>query len=202
VNCRFAGRRRGTCAILCLVAGLFLITAAPSLKAQEPSEREVAAMDRIGKWKIANFAIFAIGLGYFLVRYSPRFFNARSADIRKAIEDATGLKLQADYRYSEIDRKMASLADEVQRMREQAQKELDREHERFRQEAEAEIEHIHRNLSNEIEALRRQATNQVRRHAAELALGLAERRLTDRFRGPEPEDSIQDFVHLIERSRN
>ncbi len=62
---------------------------AASLHAQ-PSEREVAAMDRLGKWKIINFCIFAGGLGYFLARFAPRFFNARSSDIQKAIQDATG----------------------------------------------------------------------------------------------------------------
>jgi len=159
-------------------------------------------MDRVGKYKIINFGIFAILLGYAIARYSPSFFNARSADIRKAIEDATGLKLEADYRYSEIDRKMATLAEEVRRLREEAQRELDRDHARFRQEAQEEVDHIHRNVLNEIDALRQQGANQVRRHAAQLALSVAERRLWDAFPGGEPEEFIQDFVHLVERGNN
>lgn len=184
------------------VACLFLFVGAASLRAQEPSAQEVAAMDRIGKWKIVNFCLFAAGLGYLLARYAPGFFNARSMDIQKAIQDATGLKLEADYRYSEIDRKMATLADEVRRMRAEAQRELEREHERFREESRAEIAHIHHNVLNEIDALRRQGANQVRRHTAQLALGVAERRLQDRFSGPERDQVIQDFVDLVERSKN
>jgi F-type H+-transporting ATPase subunit b len=185
---------------ICL-AGVFLF-AGIAFGASEPSQREVAAMDRVGKWKIINFLIFAGGLGYALAHYSPRFFNARSSDIQKAIQEATGLKLEADYRYSEIDRKMATLAEEIRRIREEAQRELEREHQRFRAESQAEIEHIHHNVLNEIEALRKEGINQVRRHTAQLALAIAERRLAERFRGPEPEETIQDFINLVERSKN
>jgi F-type H+-transporting ATPase subunit b len=195
-------RVRPYCLPLSLFAFLFLIACASTVRADEPNAQEVAAMERIGKWKIINFCIFAAGLGYLLARYAPRFFNARSSDIQKAIQDATGLKLEADYRYSEIDRKMATLADEVRRMREEAQRELEREHERFREEARAEIAHIHHNVLNEIDALRRQGANQVRRHTAQLALGVAERRLQDRFSGPERDEHIQEFVNLVERSKN
>ncbi len=87
-------------------------------------------------------------------------------------------------------------------MREQAQRELEREHERFRAESRAEIEHIHHNVLNEIDALRKQGANQVRRHTAQLALAVAERRLQDRFSGPERDENIQDFINLVERSKN
>jgi F-type H+-transporting ATPase subunit b len=186
---------------LSLIACLFLF-AGVAFGETEMSQRQVAALDRVTILKIANFLIFAAGLGYYLFRNAPRFFNARSSDIRKAIEEATGLKLEADYRYSEIDRKMASLAEEVRRIRQEAQRELEREHARFRQESQAEIEHIHHNVLNEIDALRKQGVNQVRRHAAQLALGIAERRLTERFRGPESDDTIHDFVNLVQGSKN
>ena len=187
--------------LACKAAACLFLFAGIAL-GQEMSQREVAALDRVTVLKVVNFLIFAAGLGYVLVRYSPRFFNARSSDIQRAIQEATGLKLEADYRYSEIDRKMATLAEEVRRMREEAQRELEREHERFRQEARAEIDHIHNNVANEIDALRKQGINQVRRHTAQLALGVAERRLMERFRGPESDETIHDFVNLVERSKN
>src|ERR1700756_2411018 len=101
-------------------ASTILVCVALQLSAQVPSEQETAAMDKVGIWKLINSAIFAVLLGWFLWKYAPRFFNARSADIQRAIKEATGLKLDADYRYSEIDRKMALLGEEVQKMREQA----------------------------------------------------------------------------------
>jgi F-type H+-transporting ATPase subunit b len=189
--------------IFCVVYGVLLILPAMHASAQEEmSPQEKALLDRVGRWKIINFSIFAVLLGWTLVKYSPRFFQARSADIRKAIEDATGLKLEADYRYSEIDRKMATLAEEVKKMRAQAAIELEREHRRVRRETAQEIEHINRQINNEIDALRKEATERVRHHAAQLAVELAQRRLQDRFAPGEPDYLLQDFVHLVEQGKN
>lgn len=171
------------------------------LAAQE-TPQETAILDAVTVRKIVNTAIFAILVGWFLWKYAPRFFNARSADIQKAIKDATGLKLEADYRYSEIDRKMASLGEEVKKLREQAQKEWERERERLRQEADSDIEHIHHNVVNEIEAFRVEGSQQLRQYAARLALESAEQRIRHRFAGGEPQELLQNFIHLVERGKN
>ncbi len=181
---------------------MLLLAGAPHGLAQETTAQETAALDVVTKWKIINTAIFAIGLGWFLWKYAPAFFNARSADIQKAIKDATGLKIEADFRYSEIDRKMATLADEVRRMREQSSQELEREHQRFRHDAQMEIDHIHRNVAAEVEAFREEGIYRVRQHTAQLAMQLAERELQERFRSGEPEDLLHDFVHLVEQGKN
>lgn len=170
--------------------------------AQETKAQETAALDIVTRWKILNTAIFIIGLGWLLWKYAPAFFNARSADIQKAIKDATGLKIEADFRYSEIDRKLATLADEIRKMREEAGRELEREHERFRHESQAEIEHIHHNVAAEIEAFRQEGVNQVRQRTAQLSMQLAERQLQERFQSGEPEDLLYDFIHLIEQGKN
>jgi F-type H+-transporting ATPase subunit b len=159
-------------------------------------------VDNLTKWKIVNFAIFAIGLGYALVKFAPRFFNARSADIQKAIREATGLKMNADLRYSEIDRKMANLAGEVDKLRAEANAEMEREHERLLREAAEEAERIRKNTAAEIDAWRAEGANQVRRHTAQLAFALAERRLRDRFSAGEPAEMLHDFANLVERGKN
>jgi F-type H+-transporting ATPase subunit b len=139
---------------------------------------------------------------WFLAKYAPRFFNARSADIQKAIKDATGLKIEADFRYSEIDRKMATLSDEVLRLRAQGDVEMQREHGRILQQTEQEIQRIRQNAANEIEALRQEAADQVQLHTAQIALGLAEKRLQDRFAQGEPSSLMDDFIRLVERGKN
>jgi F-type H+-transporting ATPase subunit b len=182
-------------------ASTILVCVALQLSAQVPSEQETAAMDKVGIWKLINSAIFAVLLGWFLWKYAPRFFNARSADIQRAIKEATGLKLDADYRYSEIDRKMASLGEEVQKMREHARMEWEREHERLQKETDSEIGHIRHNVTAEVEAFRLEGSQKLRQHTARLALELAERRLRNRFAAGEPEDLLQNFIHLVERGK-
>ncbi len=184
------------------LASTLLVAGAPYLLAQESQAQETAALDTVTKWKVINTAIFVIGLCYVLWKYAPGFFNARSADIQKAIKDATGLKIEAEFRYSEIDRKMASLADEVKKMRDRAAAELGREHERFRHETKVEIGHIQHNVMAEVEAFRKEGMHRIRQHIAQLSIELAERHLQDRFRPGEGDDFIRDFIHLVERGKN
>jgi F-type H+-transporting ATPase subunit b len=169
--------------------------------AEGPSEEAVEG-NKDMPWMLANTAIFAIALGWFLAKYAPRFFNARSGDIQKAINDATGLKMDADLRYSEIDRKMATLADEVRKMREEGSREIEQVHAKMQRETQEQIDRIRKNASTEMEALRLEAARRVRRHTAQLALSLAERRIRDRFSGGEPHDLMRDFVRLVEQSKN
>jgi F0F1-type ATP synthase membrane subunit b/b' len=185
----------------CLFPGLVLFAAAFQAAAQVPNPQEVAAMDTVTLWKIANTLIFAAGLAYLIAKYAPAFFNARSSEIQKAIQDATGLKIEAEFRSSEIDRKMATLAEEVKKLRQQYAVELEREHERFWRETQAQIEHIHRNVSAEIEALRLQAMRRVRQHTARLALEVAEHRLQERAGLDVQDNLVPEFVQLVERGR-
>jgi F-type H+-transporting ATPase subunit b len=186
---------------LCVFAIFLVLAGAGHAFAQQSQAQETAALDTVTKWKIINAAIFALGLGWFLWKYAPVFFNARSADIQKAIKDATGLKIEADFRYSEIDRKIASLADEVKKMREEARTEIEREHERFRLEAQTQIEHIHHNVAAEIEAFRQRGIHELRQHTVQAAMQVAERQLQQRFQSGEPED-VQNFIHLVEQGKN
>ena len=194
------GRGRGL-RWLCLL-GALMIACSGHAWAQETAAQETGILDAVTRWKIINTAIFLAGLGWLIWKYAPAFFNARSADIQKAIKDATGLKLEADFRYSEVDRKMATLGDQVKRMREESARELEHQHNRLQQETQLEIERIHRNVAAETEAFRREGMYQVRRHTAQLALQSAEQQLQDRFRGSEPEDLLRNFIRLVEQGKN
>ncbi|HLH04504.1 MAG TPA: hypothetical protein VKX25_17190 [Bryobacteraceae bacterium] len=192
--------------LLSLVFCAGLLAVVPGhVQAQQESQaeaQETALLDRVGRWKIINTAIFAVLLGWFIAKKAPGFFQARSSDIQRAIQEATGLKLEADYRHSEIDRRMANLAGEVKKIRDEANAEMEREHGRMRHETETEIERIRHNALNEIEALRKEAADRVQLHTAQLALEQAERQLRERFARGEQAGLIDDFVRLVERSNN
>jgi F-type H+-transporting ATPase subunit b len=188
---------------LTLFAGLILLPVlANAQNAAQHRESETQEVDQLMKWEVINFAIFAIGLGFVIVKTAPAFFNARSADIQRAIKEATGLKMEADLRYSEVDRKMANLAGEMEKIRAEAKAEMQREHERMLNETKQEIEHIHRNVAAESEGLQAEGALKVRQHTTHLALALAERRLRDRFTGANSDDLLQDFVNLVDRGKN
>lgn len=187
--------------VLSLAFGCALLLFGDVHSANAQSPQEYSAIDRLTPLRWANWLIFAAGLGYLIYRYGPPFFNARSADIQKAIQDATGLKLQGDFRRSEADKKMATLPAEIEKIRRQNEESLAREHERVLRETEAEIQHIHANIAAEIAALRLEGTQRLRRHTAESAIALAERRLRDRLVS-EQGNFVPDFLQAVERDGN
>jgi F-type H+-transporting ATPase subunit b len=181
---------------------LFLVIGLAFVNAQEASRTEASHEDDLLIWKIANFAIFAGGIGYAIFKFAPAFFNARSADIQKAIQDATGLKMDADLRYSEIDRKMANLSGEVGRLRAESQAEMAREHARMVAQTGEEISYIQKSAAQSIDALRGESADKLRAHATQRALSMAESRLRERLAGTDQKDLFSDFVNLVERAKN
>lgn len=177
-------------------AGLFFVCGLTPAKAQ--SAQEYSAIDKVTPLKWANSLIFYAGLAYLIYRYGPPFFNARSADIQKAIEEATGLKIQGEFRHSEADRKMAMLPAEIKKMQQQHDEALAREHERVQQDTESEIQRMHANVTAEIAALRNEGTRRIRQRTAVSAVDLAERRLQERLASDDG-NYLPDFLRAIER---
>ena len=184
------------------VFALLLAGIALPAGAQTAAQKDAAEEQTQFTWHLINSAIFAVGLGYALWKFAPSFFNARTADIQKAIKDATGLKLEADFRHSEIDRKMATLPEEIKRMREQSLIEIEREHQRRLEETQRELTHIEDSLQAEIQASRDDGMRLIRQRTARLALDSAERQLRERGAGQTDEGLLGDFIQLVERGKN
>jgi F0F1-type ATP synthase membrane subunit b/b' len=169
--------------------------AAPLFAQEGGAQREAALEDKLAGWKLANFAILVAGLGYLVAKSAPAFFNARSEEIQRAIKDATGLKIDADFRLSEMDRRMATLAAEIQKIRDEAKAEMDRESARIDEETSNSLARIQEHTTREIEALRYQASLSVRDHAIKLATDLAVLHLREH---PERMDQDQ-LIHAFSR---
>jgi F0F1-type ATP synthase membrane subunit b/b' len=149
-------------------------------KDDSSSSSENTGGDNLGlKW--FNFAVLAVGLGYLVAKHAPAFFNARTDAIQKAIKDATGLKLDADFRASEIDRKMATLSAEISKLRADAQAEMLAEQQRLTKETGKSLAQIQRHEAQEIASLEHNARLELSRHTAELAVSIAASRLRDRL---------------------
>jgi len=107
------------------------------------------------------------------------------------------LKIEADFRYSEIDKKMANLSGEVGRLKAEAEEEMKREHERIQRDTANEIEHFGRNADYEIESLRAEGALQVRQHTTQLAFAMAERRLQAHFAQNNAQNNVSEFINLV-----
>jgi len=183
--------------LTCLGLALFLVCGLTPAWAQNP--QEYSAIDKVTPLKWANTLIFWAGLAYLIYRYAPPFFNARSADIQKAIEEATGLRIQGEFRRSEADRKMATLPAEIARIQREHDEALAREYQRVQRDTECEIERINATVTAEIDALRKDGVRRLRQRTAALAVDLAERHLQDRL-ASDRANYLPDFLGAVEHS--
>jgi F-type H+-transporting ATPase subunit b len=193
-------RRRWLAIWLC---AFFYLAAGVAAFAQEHSQQPSASgQGSSGPWEITNFLLFALGLGWLVARKGPRFFSARSADIQKAIKDATGLKMDAELRYSEIDKKIASLAETVKRFRDQGAVEMERVHQQMLRETDQQIERIRESTLVETEALKAEGRRRVKRYMADVTLSIAEQRLREHLAQAESDNLLHDFVNLVDGRKN
>ena len=178
--------------------GVRLANAQTAASAQDAQEEQNEF-----KLNLVNSILFAAALGFLVWKAAPAFFNARSADIQRAIREATGLKIEADFRYSEIDKKMATLGDEVKRMRAEGEIEMGREHNQILRDTATELERIQSHVESESEVLRNEGAQKIRRHTAQLAFASAERRLRDQIGAlAKSGEFVNDFIHLVEKGKN
>lgn len=186
-------------ALACGLYALMLVTSNGIVFGQDNETKEERRAEGGAEpdfaWHLINTGIFAAIAGYAIWKLAPKFFNARSEDIQRAIKEATGLKMEAEFRSSEIDRKMATLPEAVSKMREESRREMEREHLRRKAETTQDLKDIEEVLADDVRGMRAEGAAQIRRRATRAALSLAERRLREERAGAA---NIGDFVHLVE----
>jgi F-type H+-transporting ATPase subunit b len=124
--------------------------------------------------KAVNIVIFFTIL-YFLLRKPTReFFKGRYNEIRAGLERAAKEKAEAEAKMRELDARMSRLNADIAEIKEQARREAEAERERIAAAARAEAEKLQATARREIEAAKQTALIELRRHAAEQAVALAE----------------------------
>jgi F-type H+-transporting ATPase subunit b len=140
-------------------------------------------------WEWANFALLAGGLGYITKKNVGPYFAKRSQAIRKGMIEAEAVRAESDAKVADVDRRLANLQSEIEALRRNAQQEADAEAQRVRREADAEMAKIQTHLVDEIASASKAGRLELRRYAAELALGLAEKKIAARLT-PEVQDRL------------
>jgi F-type H+-transporting ATPase subunit b len=145
-------------------------------------------------WKWANFLVLAGAIGYMIGKNAPSFFAARSEQIGKDMADARKEREAAEERAAEVDRRLANLEAEIASLRAHAQEEAEAETQRLAQHTAAEIARIQARAEQEIVSAGKAARLELKRYAAELAIGLAEQKIRVRMT-PETQDAlVRGFV--------
>jgi F-type H+-transporting ATPase subunit b len=145
--------------------------------------------DNLVLWKVANFALLAGGLGYVIYKKGGPFFAARGESIRRGLDDAARASREAQERYAEMERRLAHLGTEIEKLKAQARQESAAEAERMRAEAGLALQKIRTQVEQDVAALAKFGRQELRTYAAELAVSLAEKRIRERLT-PDSESAL------------
>jgi len=194
---------------LTIAAGLSL--PARPVFAQEPKESLAEKADEAGNkahaaeeegtmdiWKWANFLILAGGLGYLIGKHAGPFFAARTASIRKDMEDSLEQRRQAEARAADVERRLANMEADIAALRGEGERDARAEAERMERHTAAEIAKIQAHAEQEIAAAGKTARAELKRYAAELAIGLAERKIRTRMNAETQDGLVAGFVHELQ----
>jgi F-type H+-transporting ATPase subunit b len=181
-----------------ILALALTLSFAPYLLPQEaakPAESQTEQGDPWMWWKVANFAILAIGLGYLIRKHAPAFFQQRSQQIAQAMVDATKAKTDAEAQAAAIEQRLAGLQNEIETLRGAARSEMAADGERISRETEQRLQKIQNQAAQEIALMTRAGRIELRKYAARLALDLAEQRIRSRVTAGAQDGLVDGFVH-------
>jgi F-type H+-transporting ATPase subunit b len=181
---------------LLMLAGALALAQEPAKETKEEAKSE--SEDSLKIWKWANFAILAGAIGYAAAKNAGPMFAARSEKIRKDMIEADEVRRQAEERAVAVDRRLANLETEIAALRDESRREAEAERQRVAQHIAAEIGKIQQHAEQEIDAAGKAARLELKRYAAELAIGLAERRIRDRMTPPKQDALVNGFVRHLQ----
>lgn len=142
--------------------------------------------------RIANFALLAGGLAYFLKSPIAGYLSSRGTQIRHDLVTAAQMRQVATAQLAEIEQKMKSLPSELETLKRQGAEDVRAEQARITQAAADERARLLDQMRREIEMRLRVARRDLTEHAARLAVGVAETRIRRTI-------TADDQLRLIDR---
>lgn len=124
-----------------------------------------------------NFAVIAGVIIWAGRKYLPGIFRDRTAAIQKAMQEAQKASEEARRKLAEIESRLMKLDVEIGMMRDAAEKEGAAEEARIQAAAQEDARKIVASAEQEIAAAAKAARRQLTAHAADLAVGLAQKQI-------------------------
>ena len=128
-------------------------------------------------FEFLNFLILAMGVGYLALKMLPKAFRERSSSIQRHLVDARSATEEAGARLNAVEERLSRLDAEIAGMRAHVEAETQRDEQRIRASVDEEAAKIVAAADSEIQAATAMARRDLQRHAAELAIEHASKRL-------------------------
>jgi len=126
---------------------------------------------------VLNFVVIAGAIVWASRKFLPGIFRDRTAAIQKAMQEAQKASEEARRRLADIESRLQKLDVEIGMMRDAAEREGEAEEARIKAAAEEDAQKIVTMAEQEIVAAVKAARRQLTAHAADLAVGLAQKQI-------------------------
>lgn len=145
-------------------------------------------------YKLVNFAILALGVGFIVVKVLFPALRKQQAQILDSMSLAERRAAEAAEEAAATNRRMAGLEGEIASLRDKAHQEMEAEAIRISHETQAAIEKLQRSAEIEIASIAKAARQDLKVHSAGLALDLAKQKIRARIDGPAQDALVARFV--------
>lgn len=142
--------------------------------------------------KLLNFAILVGVLIYFLKSPFAAYLASRSTQIRRDLVTAAEMRATATAQLAEIERQLQALPGELEALKRRGAEDVESEKARIARAAALERERLLEHTRREIENRLRLAKRELTAHAADLAVGVARRRIEQSL-------TPDDHLRLVDR---
>lgn len=166
--------------------------------ATEHAESEAAehsVLDEIFHW--ANFLILLGGVWFLIRKFLVPFLEERGRMIRENMDRSAKALAEADQRMTAVEAKLRSLGSEMAALRQAALQESAAEQARIEAMAQADSDKILSTAEQEIEAAVKAARQELKAYTAELALGVAEKKIRDSLTPQAEERILRSFFQEL-----
>lgn len=151
--------------------------------------------------KVLDVAIIAFFAVKFLSKPIARAMADRSDAVRRALEDATAGRREAEARLAEFQAKAAGLEGEIEALRAQAAAGMERERAILIEEGQAAAERVAQHARETIRQEVAKARAELHREAADLALRLAEEQVRASVTAEDQRRLAGDYLREMETAR-
>ncbi len=142
-----------------------------------------------------NFLIIAGAIVWMMKSKLVGALRERTVAIRKSMEEARKASQEANAKLSDIQGRLARLDSEVAALKAQAEADFKTEENRIRKSAEEDARRVVEAAEQEIEAAAKSARRDLKAFAAELAVGIAEKKIS--VDSPTDERLVRTFVDQL-----
>jgi F-type H+-transporting ATPase subunit b len=126
---------------------------------------------------LLNFGVLALTIIWFSAKGLPKMFRNRTASIQQAMAEARKTSDDARRRLADIEARLMRLDGEIMKMQTAAEQEAAQEEERIKAATAEDVRKVVESAEQEIAAAAKAARRELTRHAADLAISLAEKQI-------------------------